>query len=85
MGFVQRASLFSWMHRLSTRMRPSWLIRRNKGEETSESQALSWHKGGPGENKGVESDRVLSAWEEIRRHYRRSGGPVLQSVVIDSK
>ena len=45
-------------------MRPSWLIRRNKGEETSKSQALSWHKGGPGENKGVESDQVLSAWEE---------------------
>ena len=44
-------------------MRPSWLIRQNKGEETSESQALSWHKGGPGENKGVESDQVLSAWE----------------------
>ena len=41
-------------------MRPSWLIRRNKGEETSESQALSWHKGGPGENKGVEPDRVFS-------------------------
>ena len=29
-GFVRLASLFSWMHSLSTRMRPSWLIRQNK-------------------------------------------------------
>ena len=29
-GFVRPASLFSGMHSLSTRMRPSWLIRRDK-------------------------------------------------------